>query len=290
MEKILTALLELYVPIIIGALYAIKARPKDDIAQGLSRILLYTFLPLLLFTSTYGSGKPVASLFQMGLSVAISASVSLAASYVLTKDRELMLLSTYVNAGYLPIPLAYVLWGSESLPLVGFYVLFNASLGYLLAPLLLKGDLNEGLRELSRFPPLYAIIGGLLLSTFGVKLPRQLLETVSKVGSSAPYLALFTLGSQSMKVKPKNLAQAAKVAVVRFLIAPAVMWLASPLYLEPGSLPHRVAMLEAAMPPAVTSAILCTVYNPSSEKASSVVVILTTVATLTLPFLLALLS
>ena len=205
MNRILSAVAELYAPVVLGALYSRVAKPDSGFIRALSRALLFSFLPLLLFSSTYsgGSEELLTGLAQMGASATLIAAVSLASSLALTGDRELALLSTYVNSGYLPIPVAYALWGESALRLVGFYVLFNASIGYVLAPLLLKGDLRSGLKELASFPPLYAVLLGLALSLTGVKIPSLLVDTAAKVGSVAPYIALFTLGLQFTSIKAR---------------------------------------------------------------------------------------
>jgi len=291
-EGILRALAELYAPVVLGALYSAAAKPGESFARALSRALLYSFLPLLLFASTYsgGSGELLSELAQMGVAAAVSATVSLVSSLALTRDRELALLSTYVNAGYLPIPIAQAAWGERAVRLVGFYILFNASLGYALAPLLLKGDLKSGLRELARFPPLYAVLSGLALSLSGVELPSFLVGAVAKVGGAAPHVALFAVGLQLTRVKLESFKDAAKVAVVRFAIAPLAVALAAPHFAEVGSLAWRVALLESCMPPAVTGAVLCSAYSSRPERGASIVLLLTLASTAMLPLLLALLA
>jgi len=291
-EGVLRALAELYTPVALGALYSAVAKPSEGFARALSRALLYSFLPLLLFASTYSgsSGELLSELAQMGAAAAVSAAVSLASSLALTRDRELALLSTYVNAGYLPIPIAQAMWGERAVRLVGFYILFNASLGYALAPLLLKEDLKSGLRELARFPPIYAVLSGLALSLSGVELPSFLVGAVAKVGGAAPHVALFAVGLQLTRVKLESLKDAAKVAVVRFAIAPLAMALAAPRFAGAGSLAWKVALLESCMPPAVTSAVLCSAYSPRPERGASIVLLLTLASTAMLPLLLALLA
>ncbi|RLE98143.1 MAG: hypothetical protein DRJ57_03840 [Thermoprotei archaeon] len=293
MEAIASALLELYIPLALGMAYAALIRPDDSFARSLSRALLYSFLPLLLFSSVYR--RQPGSLARDFAAVAATALIviasSLSSSYLLTRgDRELMLLSTYVNAGYLPIPIAYVMWGVDSLPLVGFYILVNASVGYTLAPLLLTGKLRSGLKALARYPPLYAIMAGLLLPLAGVRLPDAVLSPISRVGSAAPYVALFVLGVQAFKTGVKLDVDSLKVMATRFLIAPLVASLAAPAYVEPGSLVYRVALLEASMPPAITNVVLANVYGQHPERVAKVVFTLTLLAALSTPLVLTLLA
>lgn len=286
----LDAAVGLYAPVAAGAAYALIAKPHWEGIDELSKVVLRLLLPLLLFTSVYRAREVGAGLAQMGVTAILAAGVSLAASRALTRDRELMLLSAYVNAGYLPIPLAQALWGPEALPLVGFYILFNNAIGNVAAPLLLGKDVRSGLVELAKFPPPYAIALGLLLSHAGIGVPEAALRVASAMGSAAPHLALFTLGAQLATSSAVHLRDALKVAVVRFIVAPAAVWSLSPLYLERGSLAHKVALLESFMPPAVTAAMLCGAYGTSSERGAGVVLLLTTVSIALLPAILPVLT
>ncbi|MCD6358163.1 MAG: hypothetical protein DRJ96_06035 [Thermoprotei archaeon] len=293
MEAIASALLELYMPLALGMAYAALARPDESFARSLSRAVLYSFLPLLLFSSVYRRqpGGLAKDFVAVAVTAAAVIAASLSSSYLLTGgDRELMLLSTYVNAGYLPIPIAYVMWGADALPLVGFYILVNASVGYTLAPLLLTGRIRRGLTALAKYPPLYAILAGLLLSLAGVKLPNALLTPISRVGSAAPYIALFVLGVQAFEAGVKLDADSLRVMATRFLIAPLVAFLVAPAYAEPGGLAYRVLMLEASMPPAVTNVVLANVYGQHPERVAKVVFTLTLLAALSTPLILALLA
>lgn len=292
MESIAAALVKLYLPAALGILFSRAAKPSGEFFRTLSKALLYSFLPLLLFASIYGTNplELAAGFTQMAVAVAVNAAISATASYLLTRDSEIVQLSVYVNAGYLPIPIAYTLWGPSALPLVGFYILFNASLGYLLAPALIKGDLRSGLKEMLRFPPLYAILAGLLASLVGAELPGFAAEALRDVSNVAPYLALFALGAQVSQAGFRVDGKTAKLAAVRFFVAPLAVWLSAPLYLAPNSLPYRVALLESCMPPAVTNVVLSSVYSTEPGKTARAVFSLTLMSMLVVPAAMVLLS
>lgn len=293
MEAVVSALLELYIPMALGMAYAILAKPDESFTRSLSRAVLYSFLPLLLFSSVYRRqpGRLARDIAAVAATAVVVIATSLSSSYILTRgDRELMLLSAYVNAGYLPIPIAYVMWGEPSLPLIGFYILVNASVGYTLAPLLLTGELRSGLKALARYPPLYAILAGLLLPLAGVELPDLVLAPVSRAGSAAPYVALFVLGTQALEAGVKLDADSLKVMAARFLIAPLAASLLVPTYAEPSSLAYKVSLLEASMPPAVTNVVLANAYGRRPERVAKVVFTLTLLSALSTPLLLTLLA
>ena len=293
-DKLVSALLEFYTPLLLGILYGYGSRPSDKLIKGFSRVVLYSFLPLLLFSSVYNRspGELVESFTYMVLSASLISSTSFIASYLLTGgDLELVLLSTYLNSGYLPIPLAYVLWGEEALPLVGFYILTNVTVGNVLAPFLLAGrGVKEGVKVLSKYPPLYAIATGVVLSYLGLRIPQSLLLSISHVGAAAPYIALFILGMEASRMSLIPTMDSLKVAVTRFVVAPLVTYLVAPLYIPSNNLAFRIALLESFMPPAITNVILANEYGSNPVRVAKIVLNLTLMATAYTPILLLLIT
>ncbi|MEM3138444.1 MAG: AEC family transporter, partial [Thermofilaceae archaeon] len=141
-----------------------------------------------------------------------------------------------------------------------------------------------------KFPPLYAILAGLLVSLMGVEFPSFIEEAVKDVSNVTPYLALFTLGAQVSHAGFKVDGKTAKLALVRFFIAPLVVWLSAPLYLIPSNLSYKVALLESCMPPAVTNVVLSSVYSTEPGKTVRTVFSLTLMSMLIVPAVMVLLS
>jgi len=283
--ELVGSLTRFYIPLAAGLIYG-KVEGGGDLPRGLSRVILSVFLPLLLFSSIYaGNPRQAAEDFMLVTSSALFvALVSLVSSLLLTRgDRVLMLLSVYLNSGYLPLPLVYIFWGRELTSLVGFYILVNVTVGFLLAPFLLsRGTFKESIKNIAKFPPVPAILLGFIASLAGIAIPSSLLDSITQIGDVAPYLALFVVGFQASQTgRPPS--SWVKVALTRFVVAPAASYALLPHYLGWNTPAFKVVLLESMMPPAVTNAVLATEFNTKPEEVASMVVALNVVATVTAP-------
>ncbi len=295
MFKLITALLGFYIPFIIGYISRKKKFLSDESIKSLSKLILYFFFPILLYDSIYR--KSIANItsdfFYMIFSSIFVISTSMIIAFILFKnERDLVLPSAYVNAAYLPIPIAYAIWGIDALSLIAFYVLANVCIGNIAAPIILGGSsIKTGIKRLSKFPPLYAIILGLLSALVNLKFPNEIASLISDIGRIAPYLALVILGAQVVDIKGSILnSNVRKVAVIRFAISPILMFSTQFLYTPPNELAFKIALLESCMPPAVTNVIYANEFSKNPERISEVVFTLTLISTLLIPIIIALLT
>jgi len=293
MEKLISALLEFYIPLIVAVIYKLFYKPPDRTSRDLSKLVLYFFLPILLFNSVSGKNLlDLAGTFIIMIAAsALTITVSLVSALILFKGNlEIVLPSFYVNAAYLPLPIAMSLWGEASIHLIGFYVLFNATIGNLLAPFLLGRDIKEGVKRIVRYPPLYGITLGFLCSLMGFRLPPYLAEPLYTTGSLAPPLALVVIGLQTEKTGNLLDGSVMKLSVIRFFISPLATYLALPFIVPPESLAFKVALLESFMPPAVTNVILANEFLEKSDRIVRIVLETTIISTLFIPAFLLLMK
>ncbi len=198
MSTILEALLGFYTPLAISFLYGKVRKPPEVVSQELSKILLYFFLPALLFSSSYTKAVREGILTFIPLTI-LSATIVLTllpiSWLIFNKEVEMVMTSIYPNAGYLPIPVAISLWGGEAVAYVGFYILGSNAMSNIIIPLLSSGKkIRKGLKRLVTFPPLYAISLALLLASLHVIIPSEIISVLWNLGSVAPTLALIVLG------------------------------------------------------------------------------------------------
>jgi len=276
MEKLLQAMLGFYVPLALGWLYGKRSKEALAGSKVIAQLLVYLFLPALIFTSLYG--KSVGE----GLAVPIVASTSVALgalmARLLLKKPEYVLTCMYPNSGYLPIPLAFSLWGKEGVAYVALYVLGNNPTANALAPLLAGRGLREGVRRMLLFPPLHAVALAILLNVTHVIVPAPVLSTVARLGLVAPPLALVLLGMKFAESRVE-LSSSARVYSVRLgLVMPLAFSLAMLCGL--GDLPLKVVLLELLMPPAVSNVALASELGMDSARVASIVVTLTLLSTL----------
>ena len=293
MERLLSALLQFYAPLLAALAYGKMRGAVRETVDDLSKITLNCFLPVLLFASVYrrrlGTMLQEAPFIMGAALFTIAASMAVGA-LLFRGDRELAYVSSFANAVYLPVPLAYVLWGPDAVSLIGFYALACSTTGNTLAPIMMgRSSLVVGLRRLAKYPPIYGIAAGLIAQLIGLELPEVVVESLLGVGSIATYLALIVLGLQASVVGMLVDADVAKVMGVRFVASPTLVCLLVGVVGSPSELATKVVLLESFMPPAVANVILANEFSSKPERVAKVVFGSTLAALAAIPaFLLAL--
>lgn len=277
MSSLVDALVSFYIPLALGCAYAKLSSAAARGAKTVAQLLVYIFLPSLIFVSLYGR-----TIHAQGAVIPVLAFtaviVGAALARLVYRAPEYVLPCMYPNAGYLPIPLAYSLWGDEGVAYVALYIVGNNPTANTLAPLVAGGGLRNGLKRMVRFPPVYAVVAALVTTALGIEVPRPLLGALAKLGAVAPPLALVLLGMEFASAK-LNAKDALRVGVLRLVIvAPAI--LAAALALNVQGIAMKVLALELVMPPAVSNVALASELGLDSKKVANIVVTLTLVATL----------
>lgn len=172
------------------------------------------------------------------------------------------------NTSFLGFPLTSLYYGSEGLQQAilvdqgSFLVLATA--GVWVAARFQPGAARPAARQMLvkilTFPQFPAFLLALLLRPY--PLPEEILEVLDRLGATLVPLALFSVGLQLRIDEAAGRKRLLAVGLgYKMLAAPLMIWL---MYVQMGlvkGLPGRVAVLEAAMAPMVTAAILATRYG-----------------------------
>jgi len=268
-----SALVGFYVPILLGWLYA---RGRGDVdTKTIAQLLIRIFLPALLFVSIY---EKKATDFTIPILAATAVVTCAMVACLLLREPEFILPSMYTNAGYLPIPLAYSLWGSGGVAYVALYILGNNTVSNVIAPLIAGRSLKRSLKYIVYFPPLYAIVAALVLGNLRIDVPEPVMYVAEKLGLVAPPLALVLLGMEFASAK-LELRSALKVGALRIIMMPLILVVGG-VIAGFGGLPLHVLVLESIMPPAVSNVVLAADLGMDSKHVASIVLTLTAVSTL----------
>ena len=288
---IINALVNFYAPLILGILYGKIFNVSQYTRRELSKIILYIFLPPLLFNSVYkrSSAIGIGSLIMVTITGIVLVFILLSISYIVfRKNIEFIMTSIYANAGYLPIPIASLILGNDAVSLIGFYILgANATVNSIIPVISSKKGLSEGLKRLKKYPPIYAILFGLFFGSLSIKLPLLIQNPLDMLGSIAPTLALIVLGLEASTMKNLDV-DGVKIFLFRQLISGflgiifAYIFFRSFIVLQ-----SKIIILEALMPPAVTNLILAHEYKLNATKVARIVLTATVLTTVfTIPFTL----
>ena len=284
MQDLVSALLGLYIPLAAGATLRKLNLVSDNASRDLSRIVLYILFPLLVFVAV-SKRKVTVEFLLMPIFSITTISVCLIVSLIaFGKKHELILPASFHNAIYLPIPIAYALWGENAVALISYYALGNILLFNMLAPLIIAGGFKKGLHNLAKYPPFHALLLGVTFSTLQIPVPQEVTDAFREIGAAATPMALLILGLDSSR----NITfekDYTKVMAIRFLLAPLTTLLLATSIFRLQGLPLAVVILESFMPPAVSNVIIAREYGLDSEKIARIVVFLTIVASIASPLI-----
>ena len=277
------ALLGFYLPLSAGFVYGMLHKDQA-LSKSLSKLLLYFFIPLLLYDSL--SRRHVSFSFNeywfmsiLAFYITIS---SLLVAYPLFKSKKgLIMVSSYTNGGFFPVPIALSLWGENAISLIGFFILGQVIISNILIPFLSSTDFKNGFKKLLLFPPIYAMLIGLFSSSFNVYPPSDILNIVSELGRVSSILALIVLGLDASKLRTVKFDDL-KVALIRHIYSPVVVYLFM-ISLGIRNLPFLVSMLESMMPPAVSNIIYANEFDMDTELVANAVLTSTIIATIFVP-------
>lgn len=270
--QILSTMLPVFLIAGCGALYG-RYRTPD--IQGLNKLNMELFVPLLVFSVLADQQAPL----QDYASLALAATVVVLGSGLLLYPVARLLklnLKTFLppmmfnNSGNMGIPILVLAFGEAALPaaIVLFIVemLLHFSVGlYMLDP-------HSSIIQRLRLPIVFASMAGLTVNLVGVPIPGWLLESMDMLGSICIPLMLFALGVRMLDVDFRDW----KLGMLGAIACPASgLILAWPMIalLELPGLQIASLWVFAALPPAVLNYMVAEQYRQEPHKVASLVLI-----------------
>lgn len=177
------------------------------------------------------------------------------------------------NTSFVGIPVMQMLWGEPGVQVAiladqpGSFAAL-ATLGIGVASYYASGTstFKDVLLRVVRFPPFLAFVLALILKGGDWRLPEITHFSLSLLGSMVVPLALVSVGMQLKASTPgKELGKLAWGLGFKLILAPALIFTLYILVLENKSLLSQGSVMEAAMGPMITAAIVATNFglNPS---------------------------
>ncbi|WP_017730130.1 AEC family transporter [Nafulsella turpanensis] len=173
------------------------------------------------------------------------------------------------NTSFIGIPVMQLLWGEAGVQVAiladqpgSFAALATA--GILVASYFSGGQATPG--ELAgrvlRFPPFLAFMLALLLMLIDGQIPEPFTFTLARLGSLVVPLALVSVGLQLSPSAPgKDLPKLAWGLGFKLILAPFIIYVLYILMLDQHSLLGKGSVMEAAMGPMITAAIVATNFK-----------------------------
>ena len=173
------------------------------------------------------------------------------------------------NTSFIGIPVMQLLWGEAGVQVAiladqpGSFAALSTA-GILMASYFSGGGASakELVSRVLRFPPFLVFMLALLLKFSGIFIPELLTFTLARLGSLVVPLALFSVGLQLQPSAPgKDLPKLAWGLGYKLILAPALIYVLYILVLEQHDITGKGSVMEAAMGPMITAAIVATNFK-----------------------------
>jgi malonate transporter and related proteins len=307
MDAVTTVALPMFALIASGWVARRLAWLEDVSIRGLNGFVYFFALPALLFVRV--AVTPITALLDGRLVVAwLGASLTvfvltIIASALVFRHRVAVLgvramAATFGNIGYMGFPLVLTAFGREAtLPAVLIFVT-DVVVVVSLAIAIIEAGLGHGARwrlvtltiarGLAQNPVILASVAGALVGMAALRLPAPVRAFGELLGGAALPCALFALGASLVgRAVASHLASVVMLVAAKLLLHPVLAWVLTTHVFRLDPTWARVAVIEAALPTAVTVFVFAERYNQHVEETSSAVLLSTVASVVTVSLLLA---
>jgi len=181
--------------------------------------------------------------------------------------RAFMLAATFPNTGFLGYPFAFALSGAAGLSYAVIYDQMGMFPVFITLGFFIAGGKTSLFNSLS-FPPLIALIVALALNWAGAPPSGTVAAILGSIGWTTLPLTIFIIGLKVRLTSGRDIRPVLLCLFLRMAFIPLLLFLILHLSGKSG-LPYRVALMESAMPPALTTGILALQYGLDEDLAVS---------------------
>jgi len=288
MIEILNTVIPVFLIIAIG--FIIGKKRKIDV-QPIVDLIIYIAGPSLIFVSLAKSNIELNDFLTMVIVTVVFTSILWLLAYIIfkitkSKNYGLYLPMAHGNTGYLGWPIALFAFGIAGLSRA---VIFDAVASVFLFSLgIYVVHRRNELKEIFKIPLIYALILGFLFNFFKIPVPKMAFSALEMIGMITIPAALLVLGYKLTEIKLKSAKIAFLASLFKIGIGFLVAFLIVALFSITG-ITRDIILLEASMPSAVFTMILCQKYKRDAALVASTVLISTIISIFTIPLILSIL-
>lgn len=269
-----------------------------ELNRGLSDFLLYVTLPFSIivsfnipFSKTMFSNAGIVLLISLAIHIfAIFISKFLFFNYPPGANKVLRAAAIFSNCGFMGFPILTGIYGTQGIFYGSFYVLTFNILIWTVGVRIFTGNKETTLWKQAINPPVFAVVAGLILFVFSLKLPAPIFKTLEMVGSMTTPLSMIIIGSLLTEIKLSKAFTGLSifyVSAIRLLVLPLIVIFFSALFGIRGIV-LGVPALATAMPIGALVAIFAEKYGADALLASRAVFLSTLLSMITIPAVVAL--
>ncbi|MBP3886851.1 MAG: AEC family transporter [Cellulosilyticum sp.] len=301
MDAIIVTILSIVIMIGLGYfLKRIDFLSESDI-DPFNKIVMYILMPCMIFHAIYAADlSQLPRLGMLPFIILASSFVTGIVSYFILKQLKLddvtlwsVLVTVMIaNTAFMGYPVTLGIYGNDGFLRAIFCDMATLTTFLLLSfVLILKfgGTVKTAVRKIALFPPLWAVILGLIFNLLGIPIGPVLDNTVNYLGQGAIPLIMIALGlSINFDALSRSRSMIVFTSIMKLALFPFVAFLIVS-WLGLVNLEHSVTIVEAAMPSGMMSLLLAITYRLDYELTSDCILINTVISLITLPVIIMLL-
>ena len=263
-----------------------------------NKIVMYILLPCMIFHALFSADLSLLS--KLGILPFVILGSSLATgilSYFILKKFNLddvtlwsVLVTVMIaNTGFMGYPVTLGIFGQEGFLRAIFCDIATSFIFLILSFVLIMkfgGTAKTAVKKIAFFPPLWAVIIGLLFNLFNIPVGPVIDNTVNYLGQGAVPIIMIALGlSIDFSAIKRSKFMIIFTSIMKLAFFPLIAFIiASQLGLI--DLQYKISIVEAAMPSGMMSLLLAITYKLDYELTSDCILINTVISLITLPIII----
>ena len=296
-SQLINQVMVLFIIMAVG-FYAKKRKFLNEVVdRGLTELLLNITLPFMIVSSfnieyeaTMISNAHKILVYSFLIHIGLIF-ISKLFFFKLPKNKEQVFrfITIFSNVGFMGYPVLESIYGGVG---VFYAAIFNIAFNLLVwtvGVVLYTGEKDfKSMRKAVANPALIAVIIGIILFVFSVRLPLAIQTSLKLVGSTTTPISMIIIGSMLAEMQFKNIFSDLSIyyaSVVRLLIVPMIIYVVLRFFKVDEMLLNICVILQA-MPAAVSSAIIAEKYGGDGLLASQCVFITTIISGITIPIVI----
>lgn len=259
---------------IIGGLFVGKYQP--EVRSHLSRMLTKVLIPYVIVfnLATYQAGTGTIAITSFIFCV-----LMFGVGNLLWKDRLTPILFSYLNIGWLGLPIAIAIFGDEASRIIIAAYIGSSIFGNIATVMTMQTDAHWSsvFKRTLRSPPVIAVFIGLFLHLLTPALAEisvvEMLYPVAKLLMSVLGMCILGIWLYQSKITWTSLRGAIPITIARALIGTGILTTFWWLLQETGTLPTQnmvALLLLPLLPPAANIVVLETFYLNTGESAQRI--------------------
>ena len=263
-----------------------------------NKIVMYILLPCMIFHALFSADLSLLSKLGVLPFVILGSSlVTGILSYFILKQFNLddvtlwsVLVTVMIaNTGFMGYPVTLGIFGQEGFLRAIFCDIATSCIFLILSFVLIMkfgGTAKTAVKKIAFFPPLWAVIIGLLFNLLNIPVGPVIDNTVNYLGQGAVPIIMIALGlSIDFSAIKRSKFMIIFTSIMKLAFFPLIAFIiASQLGLI--DLQYKISIVEAAMPSGMMSLLLAITYKLDYELTSDCILINTVISLITLPVII----